>query len=456
MEAPIVKNQNYIMVVSSFGSDGEGVGRINGFTVFVPGAIKGEKVEVRIVKVNKSFAYGKLVMIIEASPARVEPFCESYKYCGGCILQHMSYNRQLEFKAEKVEEALKRIGRIENAVVHDTIGMDDAFAYRNKAQFPVGQADGLPQIGFYYPRSHRVVDLPECGIQHEMCNVVMDVMRNVIKENEIPVYDEATCEGVIRHIVVRVGYRTGDVMVVVATNGKSLPGREIIVGALKERITGLKSVVQNINDKDTNVILGKENVTLYGTDTIEDYIGEFRFKVSPLSFLQVNPRQTETLYGKALEYAGLKGHETVFDLYCGIGTISLFLCRKAYRVYGVESVPEAVEDARENARINGIENVEFVVGQAERVVSELYGRGIKADVVVVDPPRKGCDEELLRTVAEMGVERVVYVSCNPATLARDLGYLQERGYRVVEVQPVDMFPHTGHVETVVLMSRVKE
>lgn len=449
---PVEKNREYTAEITGLTSEGLGVAKIEGFTVFVEGAMTGEQVEIRIVKVLKNYAYGKLLKLLKASPARVEPSCQVVKRCGGCQLQHMSYEAQLQYKTRHVRDAVERLGGLTGVTVHDTIGMEEPWRYRNKAQFPVG-FNGDVMIGFYANRSHEIIDTPRCVIQDPVNDNVVSAVREFIKKYDISIYDEKTGKGLIRHLMTRRGFRTGEVMVCIVINGDMLPCDKALVELLKSRIDNLKSIVLNINKRNTNVILGDKNIVLYGEEAIYDYIGEFKFKISPLSFFQVSPIQTEVLYGKALEYAGLKGEETVFDAYCGIGTISLFLSKKAKKVYGVEIVPQAIEDAKENARLNGITNAEFIVGESETVIPQLYQKGIKADVIVVDPPRKGCDEKLLDVIAQMAPERVVYVSCNPATLARDLKYLSERGYEVKEVQPVDMFPQTTHVETVCLMSR---
>lgn len=453
--APVEKNKDYIIKIDNLGFEGEGVGRVNNFTVFVPGALVGEEVEARIIKINKSFAFGRLNKVIHKSEERVEPLC-SLKRCGGCQLMHLSYESQLQFKKQRVIDSMERIGKLQNVVIHDTIGMENPLRYRNKAQFPVGYKDGKLVIGFYAPRSHEIIDTPSCLIQDEVSDQVMEAVKRWVEENSISIYDEFTGKGILRHVMVRKAFRTGEVMVVIVTNGYEFPSRESLIDILTEKIKNLKTVVQNINRESTNVVLGQDNKTLYGSGTITDYIGDLKFQISPLSFFQVNPVQTEVLYGKALEYAGLTGNETVIDAYCGTGTISLFLAKKAKKVYGVEIVAPAIEDAKKNARDNNVDNVEFIVGKSEEVIPKLYDKGIKADVIVVDPPRKGCDEELLRTIAAMKPERIVYVSCDPGTLARDLRYLSENGFRVVEIQPVDMFPVTSHVECVVLMSRVKD
>lgn len=458
----VIKNNDYTIDITGMTHEGQGVGKIDSFTVFVEGASIGETVKTKIIKVTKSYAVGKLLEILEKSPDRVEPFCTSYKRCGGCSLQHLKYEAQLKYKTGVVKDALKRIGKIEDVVIHDAIGMQTPLNYRNKAQFPVGLADGKPILGFYAKRSHEIIDNKECGIQDPVSNGIREIVRDFIIENEISVYDETTQKGLIRHLMVRSGFKTGEVMVVVVINGRDIPKRQELVEKLIAVDLGqnsdgkafkVTSVFLNINKKDTNVILGEKNIKIYGSNTITDYIGKYKFNISPHSFFQVNPVQTEVLYGKALEYAALTGKETVFDLFCGIGTISLFLSEKAKKVYGVEVVEAAMLDARKNAEVNGVHNAEFIVGEAEKVIPEIYESGVRADVVVVDPPRKGCDEVLLKTLVDMQPERIVYVSCNPSTLARDLNYLEGNGYKAVEVQPVDMFPWTYHVEAIILMTK---
>lgn len=447
------KNDVYTVEITGMSHEGQGVGKIDNFAVFIDGALLGEVVNIKIIKVNKSYAIGKLIEIIKPSKDRAEPFCNDYKRCGGCSLQHLNYNAQLNFKTDTVRENIKRIGKLEGVFVHDIIGMETAMYYRNKAQYPVGiNKEGI-SIGFYAPRSHDIVNNDACHIQNQTSDVVKCVVKEFIEENKISVYDELSGKGLVRHVITRVGFRTKEVMVVLVINGNDLPFIDRLVEKITKKIPEVKSIILNINKKDTNVILGNKNKVIFGQPKIVDYIGKYKFEISPLSFYQVNPIQTEVLYSKALEYADLTGNETVFDLYCGIGTISLFLSEKAKKVYGVEVVEDAIKDAKRNAEINNVENVEFLVGGAENVVPKIYEQGVKADVVVVDPPRKGCDELLLKTLVDMKPKRIVYVSCNPSTLARDLKYLDENGYRTVEVQPVDMFPHTGHVETVVLMSR---
>lgn len=451
---PVEKNKEYIVDIQGMGYEGEGISRIENFTVFIPGALENEKVKIKIVKINKNFGFGKLLEIIEPSPDRVEPRCTIYKRCGGCQLQHLSYEAQLRFKKNRVKDCLERIGKLEGFVLHDTIGMAEPYRYRNKVQLPLGKEDGKTSIGFYAKRSHDIIDLESCLIQNETADKVIAIVREWIDKNGIAVYDEEKNTGAVRNIMIREAFRTKEVMVVIVTRTRELPYKDEFIEALKNGIKDLKSVIQNINGKRTNVILSDDCITLFGEDTISDYIGEFRFNISPLSFFQVNPVQTEVLYGKALEYAGLTGNETVFDAYCGTGTITLFLSKKAKKVYGVEIVPQAIENARINASQNKVENAEFIVGEAEKVIPELISQGIKADVVVVDPPRKGCGIELLEAMAKIQPKRIVYVSCDPGTLARDLGILKDLGYETKEVQPVDMFPMTGHVEVVTLL--VKE
>ncbi|MCX7921219.1 MAG: 23S rRNA (uracil(1939)-C(5))-methyltransferase RlmD [Clostridia bacterium] len=451
--AEVVKNEEYTIEITGMTHEGQGVGRVNNFTVFIDGALVGEKVRIKVIKINKNYGVGKLLEILTPSSQRTTPFCAHYKRCGGCGIQHMNYQAQLQFKTNTVKDNIRRLGKLEDVVIHDTIGMENAMNYRNKAQYPVGQVKGNTLIGFYATRSHDIIDITSCGIQSSVSDKVRQVCKDFIIKNNIEIYDEEKGTGLIRHIMTRVGYKTGEVMVVVVINKDDLPRKQQLVKELTSAIPEIRSILLNINKKKTNVILGDRNVKLYGEEVITDYIGRYKFNISPLSFFQVNPVQTEVLYSKALEYAGLTGKETVFDLYCGIGTISLFLSEKAKKVYGVEVVEEAIDDARENARINGVENIEFMVGEAERVIPEVYKSGVTADVVVVDPPRKGCDEVLLETLVDMQPQRIVYVSCNPSTLARDLKYLEEKGYKAVEVQPVDMFPQTAHVETVVLIER---
>lgn len=428
-----------------------GVGRVEGFAVFVEGALPEETVIAKIVKIQKTFAYGKLINIDRQSQSRIKPSCAIVNKCGGCQLQHLDYTAQLSNKTQMVKDVMERIGGFKDLVIHDAIGMQDPWRYRNKAQFPVGFSNDVV-IGFYANRSHDIIDTDKCVIQDKINDKIIKIFKEYIRRFNIPVYDEATHKGLIRHIVTRKGFKTGEVMVCIVVNGESIPETDYLFEKLTSKVPEIKSIVLNINKRQSNVILGTTNIVIYGESAIYDYIGKFKFRISPNSFFQVNPVQTDVLYSKALEYAALSGKETVFDAYCGIGTISLFLSEKAKKVYGVEIVPQAIKNAKENAVLNNVHNVDFVLGESEKVIPDMHRKGIKADVIVVDPPRKGCEQELLDVIVEMQCPRVVYVSCNPATLARDLKFLVEKGYVVKEVQPVDMFPHTVHCEVVTYLT----
>ncbi len=461
MNDKIEKNLKYILKIDGMGYQGEGIGKINGFTVFVSGALPGEKVNIKVIKVNKSFAFGKLFHVIEPSSERVNPSCPIYKRCGGCQLQHMSYRAQLNFKKNRVKDCLERIGKFqvaetisENGLkLYDTIGMKNPYRYRNKVQLPVGRFNSKLKIGFYANRSHDIIDMDSCLIQNESADEAVKFIREWIEKYNIPVYDEKAGRGIVRHIMIRKAFTTGEIMVVIVTYGSKLPAKDEFIEILTGNISHIVSIIQNINDKKTNVVLGQKSITLWGKDSISDYIDNFKFNISPLSFFQVNPLQTRVLYHKALEYAGLTGNEIVFDAYCGTGTISLFLSQKAKKVYGVEIIEAAVENARINAAENGIHNVEFITGKSEEIIPRLIEQGTRADVVVVDPPRKGCVAALLHSIADMAPRTIVYVSCDPATLARDLAILRDLGYVAEKVQPVDMFPETAHVECVVKLKR---
>ncbi|EPB8146037.1 23S rRNA (uracil(1939)-C(5))-methyltransferase RlmD [Clostridium perfringens] len=448
----VEKNKEYIFDIISQGYEGEGIAKIdNKYPIFIEGALKGEKVKVRIVKVNKNFAYGKLMEVLEASEERVNPPCAIYKRCGGCKLQHASYKAQLDFKWDRVKDCVSKIGKLDPSIVKYPLGMENPWRYRNKVQLPIGLINGEVKIGFFAPRSHDIIDMESCLIQDEIGDKVVKLTREWIEKFNIRPYNvdgEYDEKGIVRHIMIRRGFTTNEVMVVLVTNGEKLPHKEEFVDLMVKNIPGIKSIIQNINSKKTNVILGLESKTLWGEDTISDYIGDFRFNISPLSFFQVNPTQTEVLYGKALEYANLTGNEEVFDAYCGTGTITLFLSQKAKKVYGVEIIPQAIDNAWINAKENKVENVEFFVGESEVVIPDLINKGVKADVVVVDPPRKGCDKKLLDAITNIDAKKIVYVSCDPSTLGRDLQVLEENGYKTLEVQPVDMFPNTSHVENV--------
>ncbi len=451
----VEKNKEYIFDIISQGYEGEGIAKIdNKYPIFIEGALKGEKVKVRIVKVNKNFAYGKLIEVLEASEERVNPPCAIYKRCGGCKLQHASYKAQLDFKWDRVKDCVSKIGKLDPSIVKYPLGMENPWRYRNKVQLPIGLINGEVKIGFFAPRSHDIIDMESCLIQDEIGDKVVKLTREWIEKFNIRPYNvdgEYDEKGIVRHIMIRRGFTTNEVMVVLVTNGENLPHKEEFVDLMVKNIPGIKSIIQNINSKKTNVILGLESKTLWGEDTISDYIGDFRFNISPLSFFQVNPIQTEVLYGKALEYANLTGNEEVFDAYCGTGTITLFLSQKAKKVYGVEIIPQAIDNAWINAKENKVENVEFFVGESEVVIPDLINKGVKADVVVVDPPRKGCDKKLLDAITNIDAKKIVYVSCDPSTLGRDLKVLEENGYKTLEVQPVDMFPNTAHIENVALL-----
>ena len=450
------KNKEYIVDIVDIGQGGVGIGKYEGFTVFVDGGLVQDKIKVKITKSKKNYAVGDIVEIIEKSPFRVERKCsESLRQCGGCQIQELDYQKQLDVKTNEVKQVISRIGKLDDVVIHDTLGMEHPFRYRNKAQFPIQKKDNMPVIGFYKKKSHDLISTDECIIQHEVNDKIIKIIKTYIRAYNVSIYDEKTHKGLLRHLVTKVGFTTGEVMIVLVANGKKLPYLKELASVLKENIPGFKTLVVNVNTQKTNVILGKENIVEYGDGMIRDYIGELVFEISPLSFFQVNPLQTEVLYNKALEYANLGENDTVFDIYCGIGTISLFLAQKAKKVYGIEIVEDAIKDAKRNAKINNMDNVEFYVGKAEEVVPKMYKEGKRANVVVVDPPRKGCDEKVLDTIVSMEPDRVVYVSCNPSTLARDLAYLNERGYKCHEIQPVDMFPHSVHVENVAWLSKEK-
>lgn len=454
-DAILRKNDQVEITIEDMGSEGEGIGRYNGYALFVKDTAIGDRALVQITKAGKSYGYARLVKLIEPSPYRVTPRCPIAAKCGGCQLQHIDYARQLEFKENKVRSCLMRIGGFSDFYMEPICGMEEPYYYRNKSQFPVGRArDGRILIGFYAGRTHSIIDTEHCYIGAEVNDKIISFMRSFIERYKIEPYNENEHKGLLRHIVTRVGYSTGEVMVCLVINARQFPHKEeLIEGLLK--IEGMKSICLNVNMEKTNVILGKEIIPLWGEPYITDRIGSVSYRVSPLSFYQVNPVQTKKLYDIALEYADLHGDETVWDLYCGIGTISLYMAKKARKVYGVEIVPEAIEDARANAKINGIDNAEFFVGAAEEVLPRKYKEdNIYADVIVVDPPRKGCEQSLLDTILAMAPKRVVYVSCDPATLARDLKYLCEKDYELVKVRAVDQFGHSVHVESVALLAKV--
>ena len=481
------KDDQVTIEIEDIGTDGAGIGKADGYTLFVKDAVIGDIIKAKVIKAKKTYGYARLMEIITPSKDRVEPVCPVARQCGGCQIQQMSYSAQLKYKQKLVRDNLARIGGITDCEVLPVIGMENPFNYRNKAQYPVGRnKDGKVVIGFYAGRTHSIVDYTQCAIGAPENAQILEKIRTFINENNISVYDEQSHKGLIRHILIRTGKHTGQIMVCLIINGKTLPHADKLADCLKD-ISGMSSIMININKERTNVILGSECSVIWGNSYIEDSICGIMFRISPLSFFQVNPVQTEKLYRKALEYAELTGNETVWDLYCGIGTISLLMATKARKVYGVEIVPQAIEDAKNNALRNSLNNAEFFVGKAEEVVPRIYDEDMKKaenepvdskenskensglpdsasdesvmrinpDVVVVDPPRKGCDETLLDTIVKMNPKRIVYVSCDSATLARDLKYLAANGYEIDRVQPVDQFAHTVHVETVVLLSHKK-
>ena len=461
------KNDIVTVEITDIGVSGEGIGHVDGYTLFIKDAVIGDVVEAKVMKAKKNYGYARLMKVITPSEYRVEPKCAFARRCGGCQIQEMSYDRQLVFKDQKIRGNLERIGGFTkdqiDTVMHPVVGMEHPFGYRNKAQFPFGtDKEGNPITGFYAGRTHDIIANTDCALGVEQNKEILEIILQYMRENKIKSYDEKTGKGLIRHALIRYGFKTKEIMVCLVINGKKLPKAERLIEKLIQ-IEGMTSITISPNTRRDNVIMGDSYEILWGQGYITDYIGNVKYQISPLSFYQVNPVQTEKLYGLALEYADLKGDETVWDLYCGIGTISLFLAQKAKQVYGVEIVPQAIDDAKENAKINAIDNAEFFVGKAEEVLPEYYaeyerehnGETAHADVIVVDPPRKGCDETLLETIVKMQPEKVVYVSCDSATLARDLKYLCANGYEIKMCRGVDQFPQSVHVETVVLLSHKK-
>lgn len=449
------KNDFITLKIEDMGVDGEGIGKLDGFPFFVKDAVIGDTVEAKIIKLKKNYGYARLMNVVEPSDVRREPRCAYARQCGGCQLQAMDYEAQLDFKAKKVWNNLTRIGGFADLAKPEIIGMDDPWRYRNKAQFPFGiDREGNVVTGFYAARTHSIIPCTECWIGVEENKVILEKILKYMKQYQIPAYDEKTGKGVLRHVLIRKGFVTGEIMVCLILNGRKLKALDVLSESLQQ-VPGMTSITINVNTKNTNVIMGTEMIPVWGQNYITDYIGNVQYQISPLSFYQVNPVQTKKLYETALDFADLKGDEIVWDLYCGIGTISLFLAQKAGKVYGVEIVPEAIADAKRNAELNGCTNAEFFVGKAEEVLPEKYEKeGIYADIIVVDPPRKGCDRAALETMVKMQPKRIVYVSCDSATLARDLKYLCGEGYEVQKVKACDMFPGTVHVETIVLLSKL--
>lgn len=449
------KDDLITVTIEDLSSEGLGVGHYDGMAFFIKDTVIGDVAEAKIMKLKKTYGYARLTRLITLSPDRIKARCPVARQCGGCQIQAMRYSAQLRFKEAKVRNNLIRIGKFEHPPMEPIISMEEPFRYRNKAQFPVGMSkDGRIIAGFYAGRTHAIIECEDCLLGVEENRVILDLVLEYMKEYHISPYEELTGKGLVRHVMIRKGFATGEVMVCLIVNADSLPHVDALVERLRT-IQGMTSITLNINREQTNVIMGREIKLLWGQPYIEDTIGSVRFRISPLSFYQVNPLQTEKLYNKALEYAGLTGEETVWDLYCGIGTISLFLAQRAKQVYGVEIVPAAIEDAKANAALNGMTNAEFFVGKAEEVLPEKYEKeGITADVIVVDPPRKGCEESVLATMIQMAPKRIVYVSCDSATLARDLKYLCHHGYELTRCCPTDMFGNSVHVETVCCLYRI--
>ena len=446
------KNEEYIVDIIDNGYEGEGIAKIDNFTIFIPGAIKGEKVKILILKVTTSYAFGKILEIIKPSKDRVEDIdCSTYKRCGGCNLRHMNYEKTLELKRDIVQNLVNKNLKID-LEVKNTIGMEKPFNYRNKAQYPVGlNKDNKPVIGVFANRTHEVIETNGCMIQNIKSEKIAKYICEFAAKNNISVYDEVTGKGLLRHIVIKVGIKTNEIMCILVLNGKEINNEKVLVKELTERFPDIKTIVKNINIKNTNVILGKENITIYGDGYIYDKLGDYTFKISPLSFYQINPIQTEKLYNLALEKAELTGNEILFDLYCGIGTIGIFMAKKAKEVYGIEIVNEAIEDAKENCKINNITNAKYYAGDTEKVLSDLIEKDkIIPDVIVVDPPRKGLDKTTIENIKKIKPNKVIYISCNPATLVRDLSKLEEQ-YIIKEIQPLDMFPFSHHVESIAVL-----
>ena len=449
----IQKNQEYIVDIIDNGFEGEGIAKIDNFTIFIPGTIKGEKVRILIVKVLSSHGFGKIVEILGKSQARQDVDCNTYKRCGGCNLRHVKYEETLKMKQNAVQSLVNKT--LKNKLqVKETVGMENPLHYRNKAQYPIGiNKQGEPVIGVFANRTHEVIPIDNCLIQNKKSEEIAKFIIEFIKEKNISIYDEKTGKGLVRHIVTKVGIKTGEIMCVIVINGHKIPNENELVENLKTRYPEIKAIVKNINIKNTNVILGQENINLYGNGYIEDILGEYKFKISPLSFYQVNPVQAEKLYNLGVSMAEITKNDVVFDLYCGIGTISLFMSKFAKKVYGIEIIEEAVKMAKENAESNNVSNTEFFAGDVEIVLDDLINnKGIKADVVMFDPPRKGLDKKSIDNILNLRPKKIVYISCNPATLIRDLADF-ENEYDIKTIIPVDMFPYTSHVECVSVLHR---
>ena len=450
-KSSVVKNEKYVVDIIDNGFEGEGIAKIDGLTVFVPGSIKGEKCEILIVKVLASHAYGKIVNIIEKSENRKESDCATYKRCGGCSLRHMTYESTLKLKRQVVQNLVNK-GLTKKVEVLETIGMENPYNYRNKAQYPVGlNSEGQPEVGVFAQRTHTIIPIQTCLIQTEISQKIAKTILNFVKEKNIQVYNEENQKGLLRHIVTKVGKYTNQVMCILVVNDSKFNQEQELVKLLCEKYPEIKTIVKNINNKNTNVILGKENINLYGNGYIEDKLGEYIFKISPMSFYQVNPVQAEILYTTAIDQANLDRNDILFDLYCGIGTIGIFASKYVNKVYGIEIVPQAIEDAKENAKINDVKNIEFICGDVEVAFDELINKEkIVPSAIIVDPPRKGLDNKTVENIAKIKPAKLVYISCNPATMVRDLTKL-ENIYNIKAIQPVDMFPWTNGVESITIL-----
>ena len=444
----IQKNEEYIVEIIDNGFQGEGIAKIEGFTIFIPNAIKGEKVKIIIVKVLSSHAFGKIIEIVEKSEHRVESDCNTYKRCGGCNLRHIDYQETLKMKQNAVQSLVNKT--LQNKIkVQTTLGMDKPYHYRNKAQYPLGKnKNGEPVMGTFANRTHEIIPIEKCMIQNEQTEKLAKLVFDFIVKNQISIYDEKTGRGLVRHIVTKIGIKTNEIMCILVINGKQFSQEKELVEYILKEFPNVKSIIKNINMKNTNVILGNKNINLYDDGYIKDILGEYTFKISPLSFYQVNPIQAEKLYELGVKGADIKKSDIVFDLYCGIGTISLFMSKYAKKVYGIEIVEEAVEAAKENAKINNVKNTEFISGDVEKVLTDLIdNRKVIPDIVMVDPPRKGLDDISVNNILKISPKKVVYISCNPATLMRDLAKLEDK-YVIDSIKPVDMFPFTSHCEVV--------
>lgn len=449
----VEKNKEYIVEIIDTGYKGEGIAKIDDFTIFIPNAIKGEKIKIKIIKVLTSYAFGKIIEIIESSKNRLESDCSTYKRCGGCNLRHVKYDETLKIKQNLVQSLVNKT--LKNKIkVKETIGMENPYYYRNKAQFPIGKdKENNVVMGVFANRTHEIIPIEECFIQNKEIQKLSKFILEFIKENDISVYDETSRKGLIRHIVTKIGIKTNEIMCIIVINGKEIPKEKELTMQIIKKFPNVKTIVKNINTKNTNVIMGEKNEKIYGDGYIEDKLGEYTFKISPHSFYQVNPVQAEKLYSIGVEAANINKEDVVFDLYCGIGTISLFMAKYAKKVYGVEIVEQAIKDAKENAKINNIKNTEFIAGDTKLILDDLINnKNIIPNVVMVDPPRKGLDNRSVENILKIMPNRFVYISCNPATLVRDLAKFEEM-YEIKSIQPVDMFPFTAHVECVCVLNR---